>query len=257
MKKPLTIFTWGYWGWGNHTSEFGKAVDAVERSRGFKPPIFVDIRIRREVRAKGFNGDAFGSVVGKSRHRWVQDLGNEEILTGGKGIRIRKPRAAAELLAEAVRFASENRRLIFFCSREPPCWCHRSTVAKLVLKYARKQKIPAQVVEWPGGNPTSIDVFVSEKDLKMLGKAQTSIPLTNATPLARYAGLPWGSVARVHTASTSDLLCILPGPAKCRGADDWSLPVLTEPREKSNGTKSKRKAAIFRSRYGFDSRASP
>jgi len=49
-----TLFTWGYYGWGNHTPDLVKAVDAVETSRGFQPPMFVDIRIRRSVRAAGF-----------------------------------------------------------------------------------------------------------------------------------------------------------------------------------------------------------
>jgi hypothetical protein len=51
-----TIFTWGYYGWGNATPQLVESVDAVETSRGFEPPIFVDIRIRRNVRAKGFVG---------------------------------------------------------------------------------------------------------------------------------------------------------------------------------------------------------
>jgi hypothetical protein len=37
-----TIFTWGYYGWGNATPQLVEAVDAVETSRGFEPPIFVD-----------------------------------------------------------------------------------------------------------------------------------------------------------------------------------------------------------------------
>jgi hypothetical protein len=41
------IFTWGYHGWGNHTPQLVETVDAVERKRGFEPPLFVDIRIRR------------------------------------------------------------------------------------------------------------------------------------------------------------------------------------------------------------------
>ena len=46
-----TIFTWGYYGWGNATPQLLAAVDAVETNRGFEPPNFVDIRIRRTVRA--------------------------------------------------------------------------------------------------------------------------------------------------------------------------------------------------------------
>src|SRR5688500_8003061 len=56
VVAPLTMFTWGYWGWGTTTREFVQAADAVEASRGFNPPLFVDIRIRRSVRAPGFTG---------------------------------------------------------------------------------------------------------------------------------------------------------------------------------------------------------
>jgi hypothetical protein len=78
----LTVFSWGYDGWGNATSELKQAVDAVERSRGFKSPFFVDIRIQRSARAKGFTGTNFESTlvmtamfgwmtsgIGRSRHR--------------------------------------------------------------------------------------------------------------------------------------------------------------------------------------------
>ena len=80
MEKT-TIFTWGYYGWGNHTPELVEAVDAVETSRGFEPPIFVDIRIRRTVRAKGFPGNAFEKLLGPTRHRWMKSLGNMFIQT--------------------------------------------------------------------------------------------------------------------------------------------------------------------------------
>ncbi len=51
-----TLFTWGYYRWGNHTPNLVEAVDAVESSRGFQPPILVDIRVRRSVGATGFTG---------------------------------------------------------------------------------------------------------------------------------------------------------------------------------------------------------
>jgi hypothetical protein len=47
-------FSWGYWGWESHTREFVRAVDAVERSRGMRPPVFADVRFSRSVRAVGF-----------------------------------------------------------------------------------------------------------------------------------------------------------------------------------------------------------
>ena len=83
-------------------------------------------------------GDAFQSVAGIGRYKWMQDLGNESILTGEQCIRIRRPSAANELLDEAVNVAEQNRRLIFFCSCELPYWdddfCHRTTVTSVRLK---------------------------------------------------------------------------------------------------------------------------
>jgi hypothetical protein len=71
----LTLFTWGYYGWGNATPQLVKAVDTVEASRGFEPPIFVDIRLRRTVRARGFREKAFVKLLGPSRYRWMNSLG--------------------------------------------------------------------------------------------------------------------------------------------------------------------------------------
>jgi hypothetical protein len=65
---PVTLFTWGYYGWGNHTPQLVEAVDAVEASRGFEPPIFVDI-------------PAFEKLLGPTRHRWMKSLGNKYIET--------------------------------------------------------------------------------------------------------------------------------------------------------------------------------
>jgi hypothetical protein len=72
---PLSIFSFGYYGWGNHTPELVEAVDAVEADRGFEPPLFVDIRIRRSVRAAGFTGPAFERLLGPDRHRWMKSQG--------------------------------------------------------------------------------------------------------------------------------------------------------------------------------------
>src|SRR5580693_7440480 len=99
----MTIFTWGYYGWGNATPQLVQAVDAAERNRGFEPPLFVDIRIRRTVRAKGFQGNAFEKLLGPSRHRWMKALGNKFIQTRtGPHIQIADPTAADELLDVAL-----------------------------------------------------------------------------------------------------------------------------------------------------------
>jgi hypothetical protein len=155
----LTLFTWGYYGWGNATPELVEAVDAVEMSRGFEPPIFVDIRIRRTVRAKGFQGNAFEKLLGLSRHRWMKSLGNKFIQTRtGPNIQIADPSAAEELLDLALDSGRTKQRLLFFCGCPwPRCngkiACHRTTVAGLVLEAAKKRGVPVEIVEWPGGDP--------------------------------------------------------------------------------------------------------
>jgi hypothetical protein len=71
-----------------------EAVDVAEKKRGFKPPLFVDIRLQRTVRTKGFSGDAFALVVGASRYKWMRELGNRSIVTGNSRIQIDRPMAA-------------------------------------------------------------------------------------------------------------------------------------------------------------------
>ena len=67
-KRKLTIFMFGYDGWGPWTELLDKTVNSVEHYRGFRPPIWVDTRIEPHGRAEGFIGDAFEDVVGKRRY---------------------------------------------------------------------------------------------------------------------------------------------------------------------------------------------
>lgn len=121
MKK-ITMFSWGYWGWGTSTPQFVKLVDAIEESRGFKPPIFVDTRIKRQVRAPGFNGDAFEKLLGKDRYVHMKELGNRSIVTHKGFIEIADPKAANDLLDMAIQAEKKNRRIIFFCAcKQPKC----------------------------------------------------------------------------------------------------------------------------------------
>lgn len=109
----LTLFTWGYWGWGGSTRSTRKlvqAVDIAEKERKHKPPIFVDIRVRRSGKAKAFIGDAFERVVGAKRHRHMPKLGNRCVITGERGIKIVDPSAARELLQLAIKCHRQKRR---------------------------------------------------------------------------------------------------------------------------------------------------
>ena len=226
--KPITIFSWGYYGWGNHTPYLIRALDAVEESRGFKPLMFVDIRISHEVRAKGFKGSAFKNLVGEQRYLAIKDLGNEKIISGsGPAIQISKPAAAKDLLDLAIKLSKTKQRLLFFCSCKFNKFggkpnCHRCTVAGLLIKAAKKQGVSIQVVEWPGGEPKNIKMEITPKLFGSINKGVMNITLPKDCDLAEMAGLPWGTVV-TFKCNDQELNRIV-GPA-IRQKGKWILPV--------------------------------
>src|ERR1051325_10056314 len=112
----LTIFTWGYDGWGSSTRQLKVAVDAVEGGRGFEPPYFVDLRISRSVRAEGFRENAFEKTVGRARYQWMPSLGNNRIKRrNGPRIQINESAAVEELIGIALRRNAKRQRLLMFC----------------------------------------------------------------------------------------------------------------------------------------------
>ena len=220
----LTMFTWGYWGWGSTTRELVEAVDAAERARGFKPPMFVDVRLRRSVRAPGFSGGAFKKTIGASRYEWIPKLGNRSVETGEPRIRIDDPSAAAGLLKLAIENSKHRRRVLLFCSCEDinVSKCHRHVVAKLLLKEARKSERHLEIVEWPGGIPEQRSVVVSSGILKAVLHGRKSVPLGKTALADRLVTLPWGSI--VNLIADGQTLPVVTGPAKYQGGA-WCLPV--------------------------------
>jgi hypothetical protein len=208
--EHLVSFSWGYWGWGSATAELIRAVDAAEASRGFEPPIFVDIRIRRSVRAKGFTGDAFEKAVGSDRSQWIQDLGNESVLAGGGPTRIKDPHAAARLLDLALKAAERRQRLLFFCACEFPisagAQCHRVDVADLVLAEARRRRIALVVEEWPGGEPADIALTLDEVEFRRVMRGAKSIRIGGQLPLGAAASVAWGSPLKLNGGDHEPLL---------------------------------------------------
>jgi hypothetical protein len=201
-ENQLTVFTWGYWGWGTAADRFVQAADAVEGSRGYEPPFFVDIRIRRSVRAPGFSGAAFENRVGARRHRWMKTLGNRCVPDGRTGIRIDKPEAAEDLLDLAIDRARSRQRILFFCACEFPGQenageCHRAAVATLVLAADRRRGVAVQIEEWPGGLPRD-RVDLTALAAHPIDLRRKSIVVRTSTPLAALAGLPWCSVGEVR-----------------------------------------------------------
>lgn len=225
-----TLFSWGYYGWGNATAQLVEAVDAVEKARGFEPPLFVDTRIRRSVRAQGFTGGAFEKRLGSDRHRWMKSLGNKHILTRtGPFIQIAEPKTAGDLLDLAIAADERRRRVLFFCSCQWPrdegtTACHRDVIADLVLAEARKRGRDVAVVEWPGGMPATLEIEVTPAVFKSVKQGRATVPLGRPESLAPVAGLPWGSAVTLRAGEST--LRIVSGPARCQ-PKGWVLPVFT------------------------------
>lgn len=255
-RGPITLFSFGYWGWGNATRQLVKAIDAVEASRGFDPPIFIEVRIRRAGRAEGFIGDNFEKLLGRERYRWIKALGNEAITKKTKKrIQIADPDAAHELLYRAVDASEKNRRVIFFCGCPLPRPCHRWVVGSLVLRVAGKRGVPVEVAEWPGGKPTHIDLPVTRKLLQTVAGGRSTIPIGAKPDLAHVASLAWGSIATLH--SEGRQLHRLIGPAVfTRGK--WAIPVIYQFYDPETPLAEYRKvSAKERTESGYDARRSP
>jgi hypothetical protein len=237
-----------------------EAVDAVESSRGFQRPLFVDIRIRRSVRAAGFTGSAFEGMLGQDRHRWMKSLGNKFIETQtGPSIQIADPSAAQELLDLALESAHHKQRLIFFCSCQRPrlngkVGCHRTTVAALVLKAAAKRGIHIKVVEWPGGEPKRIKLDVPPKDFTAVKKGRMTVPLGRKIGLAEFAGLPWCSILTLN--SGGERIHRVVGPATFQ-TSGWVLPVLYWFADPTTGLKEyEKEARKLRNQWGLEAAVS-
>lgn len=218
---PLEMFTFGYWGWGNETPKLVQAVDAVEQARGFGPPVFVDVRISRSVRAVGFREKALEKLLGSDRYIWMNRLGNDAIIEGGK-MRIHDPSAAADLLELARDNATKGRRVIFFCSCEVPSGCHRSSVADLVLKEAARRRVDVAIDEWPGGEPRVHEVRLSKESISQRIGSRASLPFARVPNLAEVAGLPWGSAVKVT--APGEYAFLTSGPAIVV-REKWALPI--------------------------------
>jgi hypothetical protein len=206
--------------------------------RGFQPPIFADIRLRRQGRAKGFVGDAFRDLVGSSRYHWMNDLGNACVASGKSGIEIKRPEAAVDLLNLARRAAKDHRRVIFYCACEFPwCegkrWCHRDKVTELLLAEAKTAGRAVSITEWPGGEPLDARLKVDHELYLSVMNGRMSIPFDRKR-LSDYAALPWGSILTLESDQNGETGLVAVGPAsfaasKIKGGE-WRLPVFYKPK---------------------------
>lgn len=235
---PPRVFSWGYKGWGTSIPETIEMFDAVERARGFQPPLFVDIRARTAVRSEGFRGakSPFARALRKSRYRELKELGNAEVTTRRGPMRLIAPAAINELLGLVLRAQHEQRRVVFFCSCASPLEfhsCHRRLVAKQLVKVARDLGLPLAVEEWPGGAPrrTSVTVRVDAAEFDGLCSGDSSIDLGRSRPAAKVLALPVGSVIRVKANRREALASVLAPVLRLRR---WRLPLYLLPLDQAD-----------------------
>jgi len=226
----LTAFSWGYAGWGNSIPQLLRSFDTAEQLRGFRPPVFVDVRARRNVRAKGFRDDAFEHVVERRRYRWMKGLGNEAVRTGKGTMRLVQPEQSLELLDLVVSEAGKKSRVIFFCSCDSPSCahtCHRRLVRAKLLAEARRQGVGLRIEEWPGGEPTAhpCQVQVPQRTIDTILRGGTRVRVPESIALERSA-LPHGQVVDFTDGKRHQLVAC--GTPIYR-AGRWALPIFVLP----------------------------
>jgi hypothetical protein len=219
--ERLWAFSWGYWGWGNHTGEFVDTVDATERGRGKRPPVFADIRFSRAVRAPGFRDNAFKETLGENRYHWLRKLGNKRIGSGRGGIEIADPAGVDDLLQLITEADKQRRRIIFFCNCKTPCDCHRAVVTRRLVNLASRRGIALSVAEWPGEEPKTVKLAVpaSVVNNALRGGSRVSLDGLSLKELHELAALPWGS--RVGLRSDDRDIAVVSGPAQL--GKNWYL----------------------------------
>jgi hypothetical protein len=201
--ETLKAFTWGYHGWGNESRHFLRAADACEKSRGYVPPFFVDLRLSRSGRAENFRGNNFAKIAGADRYRWMPQLGNNHVASKqGPLIQIVDPVAAELLLDQIIEFHQRKQRIVMFCHCAKS-WlrldngypsCHRVEVATLLLAAAKARRLKLTVAEWPGSEPVSRQVQCDERQTKAFKTGASFIPVASVDDkLPPTAVLGWGS----------------------------------------------------------------
>lgn len=234
--ETLRAFTWGYHGWGSESRHFLRAADAFENSRGFEPPVFVDLRLSRGGRAENFKGNHFANIVGADRYQWMPQLGNRHIATKqGPLIQIVDPVAADLLLDKIMELHQRKQRIVMFCHCAE-CWlqldggypsCHRVEVATLLLAAAKTRRLKLTMAEWPGSEPVSLRMQCDERQIKALKNRASFIPVARVDDqLPPTAVLGWGSTINFLCADQEWIL--VTGPAMVRSGY-WRHEVIEVP----------------------------
>jgi hypothetical protein len=159
----------------------------------------------------------------------MKKLGNKRIKTKtGKRMQISAPAAAGELFDQILELSKERRRVIMFCACPQPMYlgraaCHRTVVADLLLKEAKKRGFALELSEWPGEKPVSIAVRANKSQEIAMNKDVCNIPLGSPSKrIPSLAVLGWGS--RIRFESSDAYTTIITGPADVQRGQ-WTLGI--------------------------------
>jgi hypothetical protein len=81
-----------------------------------------------------------------------------------------------------------------------------------------------KVVEWPGGDPETVGLTVSDEVVKGVLRGRNRVPLAGSSRarIGKLTALPWCSRVGLH--SSGGDIAIISGPARL--AAHWYLPVI-------------------------------
>jgi hypothetical protein len=93
------------------------------------------------------------------------------------------------------------------------------------VKAARRQNLRLTVIEWPGGEPKTLQLPVSDSVIRRVLRGGNRVPLPGSRPQDRrkLLDLPWCS--RLMLAADDTRLAIISGPAQFASAG-WFLPIV-------------------------------
>lgn len=181
----------------------------------------------------------------------MKDLGNKAVETrSGPAVQIARPEAAEDLLELGLSAAERRQRVIFFCACENPAHCHRANVAELVSHAARRRGTPIEIVEWPGGDPISLELEISQDVFAKIDRGGKTIALPRSADRAQLAGLPWYSSVMLRSGSeTLDTLC---SPAFYSTKLGWHLKILARCRGEVAQSLKYKRIHEFRQQGGYE-----
>lgn len=202
--KPI-VYLFGYEGWGPHVRLMKDAFirhNMLVRGRGLK---WVDVRLRRSVRAVGFSGNNPEKILGRGYYSWISDFGNKAI-EGGHGIKDIH-RGFLQLQEELHEAEKGNYDLIMFCSCDLSS-CHRYEVRRQISQMEEGKGIEFR--EWPYSEVSEIDLRKHDIEispvaiqvplgikLEGIGSALTIAPGTSVRFFNRYGEEETRIVGRV------------------------------------------------------------